>query len=52
MALAKLFFRLYFKTFFISTFNASKVTFIQFLFEWRIACSKNCTQSAIQIKID
>jgi len=28
-----------FKTFFICTFNASKVTFIHFLFEWLIACS-------------
>jgi len=28
-----------FKTFFICTFNASKVTFIHFLFEWRISCS-------------
>ena len=28
-----------FKTFFICTFNASKVTFIHILFEWQIACS-------------
>jgi len=28
-----------FKTFFICTFNSSKVTFIHFLFEWRIAYS-------------
>jgi len=28
-----------FKTFFICTLNVSKVTFIQFLFEWQIGCS-------------
>jgi len=28
-----------FKMFFICIFTASKVTFIHFLFKWRIACS-------------
>jgi len=28
-----------FLKFFICTFNASKVSFIHFLFEWQIACS-------------
>ena len=32
-------FRSRFKTFFMWTFNGSKVTSIHFLFEWRIACS-------------
>ena len=36
---SKLLFWSCFKTFFICTFNASKVTFSRFLFEWRIASS-------------
>ena len=36
---AKLLFQSCFKTFFICKFNASKVIFIHFLFECRIACS-------------